>query len=112
MGNYSSDDPHERYLKKNLALSRAYDIERKDKLRDKRDKGELKPIIGLCHKCKQEKACLPYKIMETGHFDGVTSVSNDVLQLCENCAPKKKLSPEVSKKQIKALLRGARRGRL
>jgi hypothetical protein len=104
---------HDKYLRKNLALSRGYDIERKDKLKQKQAKGEIKPILAKCHRCKLERLCLPFSIMETGHFDGVTSVSKEVVQLCEECSPRKKKHPsEMSKKQIKSLLRGARRGRI
>ena len=106
-------DEYDRYLRKNLALSRAYDIERKDKLRAKQSKGELKPILTTCYRCKKEALCLPYQITETGRFEGVVSVSKEMVQLCEDCAPKRrKGATEMSKKQINALLRGAKKGRM
>ena len=110
---FDNKEEHDRYLRKNLALSRAYDIERKDKLKQKQEKGEIKPIMTTCHRCKQEKPCMPFTIMETGHFEGVTSVSKELVQLCEDCYPrKKKQAAEMSKKQIKSLLRGAKKGRI
>ncbi len=110
---YGSNDDHDRYLRKNQALSRAYDIDRKDKLKGKISKGEIKPVMHKCHKCKQDRLCMPFTIFETGHFDGVTSVSKEMVQLCDECRPgKKKQNAEMSKKQIKALLRGAKKGRL
>ena len=110
---FDSKGDHDKYLRKNFALSRGYDIERKDRLKQKQARGEFKPVLAKCHRCKEEKLCLPYSIMETGHFDGVTSVSKEVVQLCEDCSPRKKKHPsEMSKKQISALLRGAKKGRI
>ena len=109
---FENTEDHDRYLRKNMALSRAYDIEKKDKQKHKEAKGELKPIVHKCHRCKQEKPCLPFLIMETGFYDGATSVSKEMVQLCDECSPKKKKQQsEMTKKQIKSLLRGARRGR-
>ena len=110
---FDNNQDHDRYLRKNRALSRAYDIDKKDKLKEKAGKGELKHIVTVCHKCKQEKPCLPVSIMETGHFDGVTSVYKNLVQMCDECSRRnKKHQNEMSKKQIKSLLRGARKGRI
>ena len=107
------DDEHDRFLRKNLELSRAYDLERKDKLKSKQKKGELVPIVGPCYKCKKELPCLPFQITETGRYEGVVSVSKEMVQMCEGCAPKRRnAGKEISKKQINAMLRGAKRGRL
>jgi len=109
----ADDDNHSRFLRKNLALSKAYEIERKDKFKTKMVKGEVKPETVACYRCKKIRPCLKYSIMETGRAEGAVSVSNEYVPLCEECAPKKKKDVnELSPKQINSLLRGARHGRL
>lgn len=109
----ADDENHQRFLRKNLALSKAYEIERKDKFKTKMVKGEIKPETVACYRCKKIRPCLKYSIMETGRAEGAVSVSNEYVPLCEECAPKKKKdSTELNAKQISSLLRGARRGRL
>lgn len=106
-------DLHDRFLRKNNSLSRAYEISRKDKVKEKAAGGERVPVLATCHRCKQEKLTLKFHITETGRHEGAVSVSNEYVPLCEDCAPKrKKVENELSKKQISSLLRGAMKGRL
>jgi len=110
---FDNQDDHDRYLRKNLALSRAYDIDRKDKLKAKKDRGEIAPVEQTCHKCKEVKLCTSFMIMQTGTFDGAASVSKEMVYFCADCSPEKKKNEKaMSKKQINALLRGAKKGRL
>jgi hypothetical protein len=107
------NDLHDRFLRKNNSLSRAYEISRKDKVKEKVAGGERVPVLATCHRCKQEKLTLKFHITETGRSEGAVSVSNEYVPLCEDCAPKKKkVENELSKKQINSLLRGAMKGRL
>ncbi len=108
-----TEDNHDRFLRKNLALSRAYEISRKDKVKEKIVRGEQKPVMAICYRCKKERLCLKFHIAETGRAEGAVSVSNEYVPLCEEDAPKHKKNPnELSPKQITAMLRGARHGRL
>ena len=107
------EDNHDRFLRKNQALSRAYEIARKDKIKDKVVRGVQAPVVTACYRCKKERPTLKYHIAETGRAEGAVSVSNEYVPLCEECAPKRKKSAEeLSPKQIQSLLRGARRGRI
>ncbi len=107
------EDSHDRFLRKNQALSRAYEISRKDRVKEKIARGEQKPVVTICYRCKKERPCLKYHIAETGRSEGAVSVSNEYVPLCEECAPKKKKSAdELSSKQIASLLRGAKKGRI
>lgn len=107
------DDHHDRYLRKNMSLSRAYDMDRKDKEKAKDARGEIKHEMKACHKCKNVKPCVPHYIMETGRFEGVTSVSKEQVFICDDCNPaKKKQALQMSKQKINALLRGAKKGRI
>ncbi len=109
----AEDENHSRFLRKNLALSKAYEIEKKDKFKGKLERGEVKPETVACYRCKKIRPCLKFGIFETGRAEGAVSVSNEYVPLCEECAPKKKKNPdELNSKQIKSLLRGARRGTL
>lgn len=109
----AQDDDHSRFLRKNLALSKAYEIEKKDKYKDKFVRGEVKPDTVACYRCKKIRPCLKYSIMETGRAEGAVSVSNEYVPLCDECKPKRKKDVnELSPKQISSLLRGARRGKI
>jgi hypothetical protein len=109
----AEEDNHARFLRKNQALSKAYEISKKDKFKDKLVKGEIKPELVACYRCKKIRPCLKFSIMETGRAEGAVSVSNEYVPLCEECAPKKKKDPnELNSKQISSLLRGARKGRI
>ena len=106
-------DLHDRFLRKNQALSRAYEISRKDKTKEKTASGERVPVMATCHRCKKEKLTLRFHITETGRSEGAVSVSNEYVPLCEECQPKKKKNElELNSKQISSLLRGAMKGRL
>jgi len=106
-------DLHDRFLRKNQALSRAYEISRKDKTKEKTVSGERVPVMATCYRCKKEKLTLRFHITETGRSEGAVSVSNEYVPLCEECQPKKKKNEqELSTKQISSLLRGAMKGRL
>jgi hypothetical protein len=106
------EDNHDRFLRKNQALSRAYEISKKDKVKEKISKGEQKPVVTLCYRCKKERPTLKYHITETGRAEGAVSVPNEYVPLCEECAPKRKKSAdELSPKQIASLLRGLKKGR-
>jgi hypothetical protein len=109
----AEEDSHERFLRKNLALSKAYEIDKKDKFKDKIVKGEVKPEMVACYRCKKVRPCLKHSIMETGKAEGAVSVSNEYVPLCDECAPKRKKNPlELNSKQISSLLRGAKKGRI
>ncbi len=109
------EENHDRFTRKNASLSRAWELEKKDKYKEKLAKGEIKPETVACYKCKKLRPCLKYTIMETtsGKFEGVVSVSNEMVPLCEECSPRKmRKENQLDSKQIKSLLKGAKRGRL
>lgn len=109
----ADNDYHDRYLRKNQALSKAYEIQKKDRTKEKIVKGEIKPETVACYRCKKIRPCLKFGIFETGRAEGAVSVSNEYVPLCEECAPKKKKDPsELNQKQVKSLLRGAKKGRI
>ena len=109
----SDNENHDRYLRKNQALSKAYEIQKKDRTKEKMVKGEIKPETVACYRCKKIRPCLKFGIMETGRSEGAVSVSNEYVPLCEECQPKKKKDPsELNSAQVKSLLRGAKKGRI
>lgn len=109
----ANEDQHDRFLRKNQSLAKAYDIQKKDKVKEKVIKGEQKPETVACYRCKKVRPCLKFSIMETGRAEGAVSVSNEYVPLCEECAPKKKkIENELNPKQVQALLRSARKGRI
>ncbi|NQY75034.1 MAG: hypothetical protein HRT90_09765 [Candidatus Margulisbacteria bacterium] len=110
---FDNQDEHDRYLRKNLALSRAFEIDKQDKQKSKTPSSVIAPVMQDCHKCKENKLCTSFMIMQTITLDGSASVSKERVYFCLDCSPdKKKKDKQMSKKQINALLRGAKKGRL
>lgn len=109
----ADNDFHDRFHRKNQALSKAYEIQKKDTFKEKVVKGEVKPETVACYRCKKIRPCLKFSIMETGRAEGAVSVSNEYVPLCDECAPKKKKNAaELTPNQVKSLLKGARKGRI
>ena len=106
-----TDDRHENYLRKNSSLSRAWELEQKDKYLDKAQKGEAKHTVAICNQCKKEKPTLMYRMAQTNRAEGSASFGIDLIPLCDDCKPKKK-DHSLNKSQIKGMLKQAKRGRI
>ena len=107
-----SDDKHEGYLRKNAALSRAYELDKKDKVQESFDKGSIKHVVMECSKCKKEKPTLKYRMAQTNRAEGAASFSYEDMLLCDDCSPKSKNKSPMNTQKINSMLKNAKRGRL
>ncbi|MGL1901749.1 MAG: hypothetical protein OCC49_06410 [Fibrobacterales bacterium] len=110
-----SNDRHESFLRKNNALSMAYEMDKKDKYLEDVKSGKIKKKT-TCEKCGKEAPVKRYSLPSTDRLEGSASFSIKNEFLCEACAPiavvKKDRQENKSPKEIKAMLRGLKKGRL
>ena len=107
-----------RFASKNAAMSRAFSID-SDKDRKKRisPREPAAPKMGICDKCHKEALLRSYRSKEMSMTDGAASFGTVVKHLCEDCAPRSKRVdtapvPTMDKKQVKNLMRSAKKGLL
>ncbi len=111
-----SSDRHEGFLRKNNALSMAYEMDKKDKYMEDVKSGKIKKKDMKCEKCGKVAPVKRYSLSNTDRLEGVASFSIKNEFLCADCAPisavKKDRKENKSPKQIKAMLKGLKKGRL
>ncbi len=96
-----------RFASKNAAMSRAFSIDsEKDKQKRNTAREPAAPKMGICDKCHKEALLRSYRTREMSMSD-----------LCEDCAPRSKRFedanvPAMDKKQVKNLMRSAKKGLL
>lgn len=105
-------DRHDRFLAKNNALGRAWEMEAQDKAKARSVKVAATPKLGKCEKCGKEKLLTSFRSHQTDRTEGAASYGTVTKMLCEDCKPKKKetTAEPADPKLIKSLLRGARKG--
>lgn len=109
-----TDDHFQRKL---AAQSRAWDETSDAPKKERAPREPAQPKMGICDKCKQEKLLRSYRTRETTVSAGVASFGTVVKRLCEDCAPRSRREkdaevPQMDKKQVRGLLRAARKGLL
>lgn len=109
-----SDDRHENYLRKNAALSLAYEFDKKEKIQDKTVK--LAHEEEICSSCKQTKPCVKTRSAKTDRAEGTASFSFETVWICDDCREKKQKKNKdhktMTKGEIKGMLKNAKKGRL
>ena len=103
----------EKFSAKNAALSRAWDMTDDKKKQEHHEHKPAEPRMGICDKCKKEAMVRPHRSRETDVVDGAASYGVVVHYYCEECYPKSRRNtptePPMSAKQVKNLLRGAKK---
>ncbi len=100
-------------MAKNAAMGRAWEHEARDKAKDKVARAPAEPKLMHCERCKKEKMCLPFRTQQTDRTEGAASYGTVIKMYCEDCRPKPKHDdkvPALDTKQVKNLLKGARKG--
>lgn len=102
-------DRHDRFVGQNAALSRAYELDHKEKVKDKIAQGGAQKV-GKCDQCGKESPLVGYRNSQTDRTEGAASFGFVVKYLCENCKPLPKESKNsLNPKAIKSMLKGAKR---
>lgn len=106
-----------RFASKNAAQARAWAADSDERARDDKRREPPKPKIGICDKCHKEAPLKSYRSRQTDVADGAASFGTVIKHLCEECAPKSRREkeadvPQLSNKQVKNLMRSAKKGLL
>lgn len=109
-----TDDHFQRKL---AAQSRAWDQTSDAPKKERAPREPAAPKMGICDKCKQEKLLRSFRSKETTISAGAASYGMVVKHLCEDCAPRSRVQkdadvPQMDKKQLKSLMRAAKKGLL
>ncbi|MCF0216665.1 MAG: hypothetical protein HUK21_09355 [Fibrobacteraceae bacterium] len=104
------------FASKNAASARAWATLDEDKKKEKA-KRDNAPKTGICDKCHKEALVKRYRSRQADMTDGAASFGVVYKNLCDDCAPKSRRDqdadvPAMSKKDVRNLLRGARKGLL
>ena len=110
----SLTDDH--FARKIAAQSKAWE-ETSDAPKKERKHEKSEPKVGKCDKCGTEGTLRAYRFKETSVSNGTASFGTVTKFLCENCAPKSRAQkdaevPQLDKRQLKNLMRSARKGLL
>jgi hypothetical protein len=102
---------HERFVAKNKSLASAEDIKRRDDLLEKKGFDYLKRQEKTsCFNCKMKTGCSEFKARRSGGAKGVVSFGGDESFLCDKYVPAPTREKSLSDKQIKSLLKNAKKG--
>lgn len=109
-----TDDHFQRKL---AAQSRAWDSTSDAPKKERAPREPAAPKMGVCDKCRQEKLLRTFRSKETTVSAGAASFGTVVKHLCEDCAPKSRREkdadvPKMDNKQLKSLMRAAKKGLL
>ncbi|KMQ52002.1 hypothetical protein CHISP_0991 [Chitinispirillum alkaliphilum] len=107
--NMNSD--HDRYVAKNRSLASAEEISRKDGAMEKKGFSHLnRQKESSCFNCKMKKNCSEFKAKSTGRSSGVVSFGGEQNFICDRYAPAQTEKKSFTNKQIKSLLKNAKKG--
>ena len=105
------------FARKIAAQKRAWDMTHDQPKKDGGPRAPSAPKMGICDKCHKEALLRSYRTREMSMSDGAASFGTVVKHLCEDCAPRSKRFedanvPAMDKKQVKNLMRSAKKGLL
>ncbi|MDG5813476.1 hypothetical protein QA601_00140 [Chitinispirillales bacterium ANBcel5] len=106
---YSFD--HDRFVSKNRSLASAEEIKKKDEFMEKKGYTQLKrDSEGSCFNCKMKSTCTEFKAKRSGRASGVVSFGGDQKFICKRYIPASNEPKTMNNKQIKSLLKNAKKG--
>ena len=105
------------FARKIAAQSRAWTMTHEQSKKDRGPRQPAEPKMGVCDKCHREALVKAYRSRQADKMDGATSFGTVTRLLCEECAPKSRRErdaevPQLSNKQVKNLMRSAKKGLL
>jgi hypothetical protein len=105
------DFDHERYVNKNRSTARGYEVERRDSGLEKKgfsrsERGEE----ASCFNCKLSARCAEFRAKRSGGTSGAVSFGGRETFVCDRFIPKPKERKRMDDRQIKSLLKNAKRG--
>jgi hypothetical protein len=102
---------HDRFVEKNRYTAKSQEIEVKDEALARKGYNFLeRQREASCYSCKTKRKCPEFRAKQTGGTSGVVSFGGDEKFICTRYTPAEMVSRSMSSKQIKSLLKNAKRG--
>jgi cell division septum initiation protein DivIVA len=102
---------HDQIVEKNRATARSYETDARDKsLEEKGYNLQQRQQEASCFNCKMKQKCPQFRSKRTGGTAGVVSFGGDQKFICNRYMPNPAPSQSMSAKQVKSLLKNAKRG--
>ena len=105
------------FARKIAAQRRAWDMTTEHDNKNREPRQPAAPKMGVCDKCHKETMVRAFRSRQTDRMDGAASFGTVFKHYCEECAPKSRAQkdaevPQLSNKQVKNLMRSAKKGLL
>jgi hypothetical protein len=101
---------HDSVVEKNRSIARSQDIDNKDRAMAKKGFDYFqRQQEASCFNCKAKQKCSEFRTKKTGGTAGVVSFGGDEKFICDRYAPVGPENRTMSDKQIKSLLKNAKR---
>ena len=105
------------FARKIAAQKRAWDMTHEQTKKDSGPRAPSAPKMGICDKCHKEALVRSFRSRQTDRMEGAASFGTVIKHYCEECAPKSRAQkdaevPQLTNKQVKNLMRSAKKGLL
>ena len=105
------------FARKIAAQSRAWTMTHDQAKKDRGPRQPAEPKMGICDKCHKEALVRSFRSRQTDRTEGAASFGTVIKHYCEECAPKSRAQkdaevPQLSNKQVKNLMKSAKKGLL
>ncbi|MCQ2054511.1 MAG: hypothetical protein MJY82_04370 [Fibrobacter sp.] len=105
------------FASKNAASARAWAMDDEKKKKERQPHEPAAPKMGVCDRCHKEAPVRSYRTRQTDVGNGAASFGTVIKYFCEECAPKSRRErdadvPQLDKKQVRNLMRSAKKGLL
>jgi hypothetical protein len=102
---------HDRFANKNKSLARAYDVGTRDKELENKGYSHIqRQQEASCFNCKMKNKCVEFRTKSSGGSAGAVSFGGDEKFICSRYTPAPAENKLMSDKQIKSLLKNAKKG--
>ncbi|MBN1306900.1 MAG: hypothetical protein JXA18_03220 [Chitinispirillaceae bacterium] len=102
---------HDKFVAKNRALASAERIKQRDEALERKEFSHLKrEREASCFNCKMRQTCSLFKGKRSGGASGVVSFGGEQTFICDRYTPAPVQEKNMSKKQIKSLLKNIKKG--
>lgn len=109
--NYDYD--HDHFVRKNRAMASGYNIDRHDKQMEKKGfSHQQRQEEATCFNCKKKNKCADFRRKRTGGLSGAVSFDGSEKFICDEYVPAPPSKKIMSNRQIKSLLKNARKGHI
>jgi hypothetical protein len=107
--NYNYD--HDRFAGKNKSIARAYEVDKSDSGLERKGFSRFKRAEeASCFNCKTKSKCADFRARTHGGAQGAVSFGGNDALICDRFVPAPPEKKNMSNKQIKSLLKNAKRG--